>query len=109
MVVAPAEGGPAALISLPVIAAVAFGIYQLEDRKFLMRLFVAGFLLRVLVGTVIYIFHWQEYFGGDVVTRPDSRRPPAILSFAIRALRPWTRFPHEARLPSRARLRCRPP
>lgn len=68
LVVAPAEGGPAALASLPVIAAVAIGIYQLEDRKFLVRLFIAAFLVRVLMGTVIYIFHWQLFFGGDALT-----------------------------------------
>jgi Dolichyl-phosphate-mannose-protein mannosyltransferase len=68
LVVAPVDGGPAALISLPVLAAGAFGIYQLEDRKFLMRVFIAGFLARVVMGTIIYVFHWQNFFGGDAVT-----------------------------------------
>ena len=68
LLVAPAEGGPAALISLPLIAGVAVGIYQLDDRKFLLRLFIAAFLVRVLVGTVIYVFHWQVFFGGDALT-----------------------------------------
>ncbi len=68
LVVAPVEGGPAALISLPLLAGVAFGIYQLEDRKFLMRVFIAGFLARVVMGTLIYIFHWEVFFGGDAVT-----------------------------------------
>ena len=68
LVVAPAEGGPAALISLPLLAAAAFGIYQLEDRKFLLRVFIAAFLARVVMGTLIYIFHWEVFFGGDAVT-----------------------------------------
>jgi hypothetical protein len=68
LVVAPVEGGPAALISLPVIAGVALGIFQLEDRKFLARLFIAAFLARVVMGTLIYVFHWQLFFGGDALT-----------------------------------------
>src|SRR3954463_15241909 len=68
MVLAPVEGGPAALISLPLIGVVAFGVYQLDDRKFLMRVFIAAFLARVVMGTVIYVFHWQIFFGGDALT-----------------------------------------
>jgi 4-amino-4-deoxy-L-arabinose transferase-like glycosyltransferase len=68
LVVAPVDGGPAVFISLPLIACVAIGIYQLEDRKFLARLFVAAFLARVVMGTAIYLFHWQVFFGGDAVT-----------------------------------------
>ena len=68
LMVAPSESGPAAFITLPLIAAVAFGINQLEDRRFLMRLFIGGFLLRVAIGTIIYVFHWQAFFGGDAIT-----------------------------------------
>src|SRR3989440_3629419 len=66
---APADGGPAALITLPLVAAVTFGIYRLkEDRKFLIRLFLSAVLVRVLIGTCIYVFHWQGFFGGDALT-----------------------------------------
>jgi 4-amino-4-deoxy-L-arabinose transferase-like glycosyltransferase len=65
---APADGGPAVLFALPFIAICAFAIYRLEDRKFLLRLFVAAFLIRVLIGTIIYVFHWQLFFGGDALT-----------------------------------------
>jgi 4-amino-4-deoxy-L-arabinose transferase-like glycosyltransferase len=68
LVFAPTEGGPAVLISLPVIAAVMFGIHQLDDRKFVSRLFIAAFLARVVIGTAIYIFHWEIFFGGDAIT-----------------------------------------
>ena len=68
LVFAPSDGGPAVLISLPLIAAVMFGIRQLDDRQFLSRLFIAAFLARVLIGTAIYIFHWQIFFGGDAIT-----------------------------------------
>jgi 4-amino-4-deoxy-L-arabinose transferase-like glycosyltransferase len=68
LVIAPADGGPAALFTLPFIAIAIFGIYRLEDRRFLLRLFVIAFLVRVVIGTVIYLFHWQEFFGGDALT-----------------------------------------
>ena len=69
LVVAPADGGPAALVTLPLIAAVTFAIYRLkDDRKFLVRLFLSAFLIRVLIGTCIYVFHWQGFFGGDALT-----------------------------------------
>ncbi len=66
---APADGGPAALITLPLIAAITFAIYRLkDDRKFLVRLFLSAVLVRVLIGTCIYVFHWQGFFGGDAIT-----------------------------------------
>jgi 4-amino-4-deoxy-L-arabinose transferase-like glycosyltransferase len=68
LLIAPADGGPAALLTLPLVAAVTYGIYQLEDRKFLIRLFLAAFLLRIMIGTLIYAFHWQAFFGGDAIT-----------------------------------------
>jgi hypothetical protein len=68
LVFAPTDGGPAVLISLPVIAAVMFGVRQLDDRKFLQRLFIGAFLARIVIGTAIYIFHWQIFFGGDAIT-----------------------------------------
>jgi len=68
LIVAPADSGSATLICLPLIGAVAFLLYQLDDRKFLLRLFIVAFMVRVLIGTLIYAFHWQSYFGGDAVT-----------------------------------------
>lgn len=35
---------------------------------FLLRLFIAGLLARMIVGTVIYIFKGQDFFGGDAIT-----------------------------------------
>ncbi len=69
LVVAPADGGPATLITLPLVALGGFLIFQIkEDRKFLLRLFIAALLVRVLLGTLIYVFHLQEFFGGDAFT-----------------------------------------
>jgi len=69
LVVAPADGASATLLSLPLAALVAFMIFGIkDDRKFLLRLFFAGLLVRMLVGTLIYVFHLQEFFGGDALT-----------------------------------------
>jgi len=69
LVVAPADGGPATLVTLPLAAVVGFMVYRIkDDRKFLLRLFVAALLVRVLLGTLIYTFHLQEFFGGDALT-----------------------------------------
>jgi hypothetical protein len=66
---APNDGGPAIVLMLPLAAMVSFLIYRVEaDRKFLLRVFVSGVLIRVFVGTLIYFFHWQEFFGGDALT-----------------------------------------
>jgi len=69
LVVAPADGGMATLLALPLAALVGFTIFGIkDDRKFLLRLFVAALLTRVLLGTLIYVFHLQEFFGGDAFT-----------------------------------------
>ncbi|MDX6383882.1 MAG: hypothetical protein QOK48_1455 [Blastocatellia bacterium] len=69
MVMAPADGGSATLIALPVAALAAWGIYKPKiDQRFLIRLFAAGLLVRIFVGTLIYVFQWQTFFGGDALT-----------------------------------------
>jgi hypothetical protein len=66
---APNEGGPGIMLMLPLVGLVSLMIYRLEiDRKFLLRIFLSGVLVRVFVGTLIYVFHWQEFFGGDALT-----------------------------------------
>jgi hypothetical protein len=69
LVVAPVDGGTASLLTAALAALAGFLIYQSKiDQRFLFRLFAAGLLLRLLVGTIIYVFHWQEFFGGDALT-----------------------------------------
>src|SRR5262252_2564060 len=69
MAVAPNEGGPAVMLILPLVAIVCVVIYRLDtDRKFLLRLFLSALLIRVLIGTLIYIFNWQVFFGGDAIS-----------------------------------------
>jgi 4-amino-4-deoxy-L-arabinose transferase-like glycosyltransferase len=38
------------------------------DGAFLLRLFVAALLARMIVGLAIFCFHGQEFFGGDAIT-----------------------------------------
>ena len=38
---------------------------QPEGNEFLLRLFVCGLLVRMLLGTAIFVFRGQEFFGGD--------------------------------------------
>lgn len=69
MLMAPADGAGATLIALPVAALAAWGIYKPKiDQRFLIRLFAAGLLVRIFVGTLIYVFQWQTFFGGDALT-----------------------------------------
>jgi hypothetical protein len=69
LAVAPADGASATLFALPIAALAAWGVFQIKgDRPFLLQLFAAGLLIRILVGTLIYAFHWQEFFGGDALT-----------------------------------------
>jgi hypothetical protein len=41
---------------------------SLEDRTFLLRIFILGVLVRLIVGTVIHLGHMEEFFGGDANT-----------------------------------------
>src|SRR6185295_7956604 len=41
---------------------------SLEDRSFLLRVFILGVLVRIIVGTVIHVGHMEEFFGGDANT-----------------------------------------
>ncbi len=69
LMVAPADGAPATLFALPLAALAAWAIFQIKsDRRFLFRLFISAVLVRILVGTLIYVFHLQEFFGGDALT-----------------------------------------
>jgi len=69
LALAPTDGGGATLVALPVAAVVAWFIYKHKvDEQFLVRLFFAGLLARIFVGTMIFVFHQQSFFGGDALT-----------------------------------------
>ena len=54
-----------ALVSLPTVIILA---RAREDKTFLLRLFLLGVLVRLIVGTIIYVGHMEEFFGGDANT-----------------------------------------
>jgi hypothetical protein len=63
-------GGAAAVLlccGAAIVAGVVVGRVR-DQRLFLLHIFVGGLLVRVLVGTLIYLFNLQEFFGGDAVT-----------------------------------------
>ncbi len=48
---------------------IGFFIYRSGvEGSFLVQLFVAGLLVRIILGTAIFVFHGQEFFGGDAFT-----------------------------------------
>lgn len=56
-----------------VCAVTAIGIGVLisrseQDAEFLLRLFISGLLIRMVIGTIIFYFELQEFFGGDALT-----------------------------------------
>jgi hypothetical protein len=53
----------AALTALALLVISRAGV----DRTFLSQLFAAALLLRVLLGTCIFMFHLQQFFGGDAL------------------------------------------
>src|SRR6267143_5421485 len=65
-IVAPKDGPPAVVLCL-VLALIAGGlVWRFEQRnEFLLRLFVAGLCVRIVVAILIYRFEWQTFFGGD--------------------------------------------
>ncbi len=45
-----------------------FAYKQEIDGVFLLRLFIAALLVRMILGTAIFVFKGQEFFGGDALT-----------------------------------------
>jgi hypothetical protein len=43
-------------------------VYRNDYGGFLLKLFLAGLLLRMLIGTAIFVVNGQEFFGGDAIT-----------------------------------------
>ena len=64
-------GGSAAIILCAVLALLAGILVARADerqRGFLVHVFVGALLIRILIGTLINVFHLQEFFGGDAFT-----------------------------------------
>lgn len=69
LLIAPGDGAPATLLTVSLAALVIWAIFQVKnDRTFLFRVFAFGLLMRIVVGTLIYALHYQEFFGGDAIT-----------------------------------------
>jgi hypothetical protein len=47
---------------------VGFWSYRRENGSFLLKIFLAALLVRMVVATAIYVFKAQEFFGGDAIT-----------------------------------------
>ena len=54
-----------ALVSAPTIIMLA---RSGQERTFLLRLFLIAVLIRIILATIIYTGHWEEFFGGDATT-----------------------------------------
>jgi hypothetical protein len=69
LIIEPAIGSSALLVCV-VVAGVAGLLIRATgvDKTFLLRLFVGGLLVRILIGAIIYVFNLQEFFGGDANT-----------------------------------------
>src|SRR5205807_6086018 len=69
VVLVPELGAPAVVLLTVLTAGALLTIYYADvDRRFLLQLFAAALLLRVLLGTITYCLNLQEFFGGDAAT-----------------------------------------
>src|SRR5688572_1749994 len=68
-VVAIRDTSSAVLLSTALALPVGLYAYkQGTDGPFLLRLFIAALLVRMVVGTAIFVFRGQDFFGGDALT-----------------------------------------
>ena len=69
LITEPVTGAGALLMCLVVAGVAGALIWRTGvDKKFLLRLFIGGLLIRMLIGSFIYFFNLQEFFGGDAHT-----------------------------------------
>jgi hypothetical protein len=63
------DAAKAVLLCTALATVAGFYSYKREtDGPFLLRLFVAALLARIIVGLAIFTFRGQEFFGGDAIT-----------------------------------------
>src|SRR6185503_1060242 len=62
--------GPSALVMCAVVSAPTILILARthDDRTFLLRLFLVGLMVRIVLASIIYMGHMEEFFGGDAIT-----------------------------------------
>lgn len=69
LLIDPSDAGAAILLAIPLAGVTGWVVYRFRvDQTFLLRLFVTALLLRICIGSLIYIFQWQGFFGGDALT-----------------------------------------
>jgi hypothetical protein len=57
----------AVLLCTALATIAGFYSHRREQGRFLFRIFIAGLLLRMIVGAGIYLFRGQDFFGGDAL------------------------------------------
>lgn len=63
------DAAKAVLLCTALATIVGFYSYRREiDGPFLLRLFVAGLITRVVISLAIFVFRGQDFFGGDAIT-----------------------------------------
>ncbi len=71
LLVVPAHSDAAGALTVCVLLAIPIAVLLWRNKvegQFLLQVFVAALLLRVLVGALINVFELQEFFGGDALT-----------------------------------------
>lgn len=65
----PFDAAKAVLLCTALASVAGFYAYKRDvDGTFLLRLFVAGLIARIVVGLAIFAFRGQDFFGGDAIT-----------------------------------------
>ena len=70
MLAVPSHGAPALGLCIVLALGAAYILRRMatpEERRFLLYLFVGALLVRVLLGTIIFAFSLQDFFGGDAL------------------------------------------
>lgn len=68
-ILVPNYGAAAVLACAAFTCAVAVALYQIgNDKRFLLQIFIAGVLVRMVIGTAIFVLGLQDFFGGDAFT-----------------------------------------
>jgi|SRR5688572_13703362 len=63
------DSAKAILLCTALAVGAGFFIYKREEHgTFLLRLFIAALLVRMILGTVLFVFRLQDFFGGDAWT-----------------------------------------
>src|SRR3989441_4059394 len=71
LLVVPAHSDAAGALTVCVLLAIPVAVLLWRSKvegQFLLQVFVAALLVRVLVGAIINVFELQEFFGGDALT-----------------------------------------